>query len=435
MKKYAVERCLRWILSIIGISFFTLFSTLSPRADTIAIVFGAITVFLFIFFLLNGMRNFLNFFSVGMYNRRDELIGERTLYNLHPRKKIFALSLIAQIALIFAVYLISVAVNGYSDTVFGMYSKLFVEQNLYGIGDFANSAWNAFGLIPLPKLFGSLLSSLGLSSLELIIAFVFNCITVSCVCVCLYEVLILDYDRKVSVWGVIFLFISPSIAYLLMPYSGTAPFMLATLLFIYFMKTAQPIKGLICMLTAILINIMAVLLLVPFVLLSVKLFLKKQSSPTYCIILAIGIVITAIITTLLATNVIHVHGVELIYTKGFRFFFEGMGEAATRWNSYNSTATPMFFAIGAQLIALILLVHCAKRVDAAVNIFMMLWLALTPMAFSDPSMAVYSVCICPALPILIGASVKSTAHRLLIALIMTALTLLFYSVIFVFRLA
>lgn len=434
-KKFALERYLRWILPIIGVTFFTLFSAFSPRAGTISIVFGAVTVFLFIAFLLNGIRTFLNFFSVGMYNRNDELIGERTFYNMHPRKKIFLFSLIAQMLVIFAIYLISVAVNGYSDTVFGMYSRLFIEQNLYGIGDYANAAWNTFGVIALPKLFTRLFSALGLSSIETIIAFILNSITVSCVCVCIYEVLILDYDRKVSVWGVILLFVSPSVAYLLMPYSGAAPLMLTALLFIYFMKTAQPIKGLICMLAAILINIMAVLLFVPFILFSVKLILKKRNSKICCITLTVGTAITAIIATLVLTDIFPVPATNLIYAKGFRFFFEGMSEAAIRWNSYNSTATAMFFAIGAQLIALILLVHSAKRVDTATSLFTMLWFALTPMAFSDPSMAVYSVCICPTLPILVGTSVKSTTHRLLAILIIAALTLLFYSMIFVFRLA
>lgn len=125
---------------------------------------------------------------------------------------------------------------------------------------------------------------------------------------------------------------------------------------------------------------------------------------------------------------------KLIYPDGFRWFFEGLSAAVTRWNASPSTSLQMFFAIGAQIIALLLLILCARRVDAATNMLMAAWLALTPMAFSDPSMAVYAVCICPALPILTAASAKTRTQRLIVCAIILAAFVLFASLIFAYRL-
>ena len=102
MKK--AEKIIIWVLPIVIFAAFLCYAMLSPRAGSIAVITGAVSVFLFTAFLLRGARNVLNFFRVGMYNRRDELIGERTAYHMHPKKAIFIRSLIAQPLIIFLVY-------------------------------------------------------------------------------------------------------------------------------------------------------------------------------------------------------------------------------------------------------------------------------------------------------------------------------------------
>ena len=434
MKK--AEKIIIWVLPIVIFAAFLCYAMLSPRAGSIAVITGAVSVFLFTAFLLRGARNVLNFFRVGMYNRRDELIGERTAYHMHPKKAIFIRSLIAQPLIIFLVYLIFTAVNGYSGTAFSKYSAIFMQQNVYGIGIYANAAWDKLSLIPVPELWNELLALIGINNsvVTTVIAFAVNSVLVSLVCVMLYEVLLLDCDRRTSMNGVMLLFISPTILYLMMPNSGTAAMMLLSLMFIFYMKTSHPVKGLICMLAAITVNVLCAVLLVPFILFTVKLIVKRRGSAAPIAALCIGTVMVAGACALIASGVVSVPAAKLIYPDGFRWFFEGLSAAVTRWNASPSTSLQMFFAIGAQIIALLLLILCARRVDAATNMLMAAWLALTPMAFSDPSMAVYAVCICPALPILTAASAKTRTQRLIVCAIMLAAFVLFASLIFAYRL-
>ena len=171
-----------------------------------------------------------------------------------------------------------------------------------------------------------------------------------------------------------------------------------------------------------------------FILFTVKLIVKRRGSAAPIAALCIGTVLVAGACALIASGVVSVPAAKLIYPDGFRWFFEGLSAAVTRWNASPSTSLQMFFAIGAQIIALLLLILCARRVDAATNMLMAAWLALTPMAFSDPSMAVYAVCICPALPILTAASAKTRTQRLIVCAIILAAFVLFASLIFAYRL-
>lgn len=356
---------------------------------------------------------------------------------MHPWKLIALWTLLAQLMMIFFVYLIFVAVNGYSGTIFQRYSTIFMQQNAYGIGLLAHNAGSELALIPIIPWIMKLFSMLGLAEkgISTILIFIMNSIVVSADCVLLYEVLLLDCDRDTSARSLLLLFISPIILFMLMPLSGTAELFFFSLLFLYFMKTARPAWGLGCMIAAIAFNILAVLLLIPFIMLCIKLIVKKrrENAAVPIVSLCAGIVIVGGFIVLSASGIISTHAASLLYQNGFRWFFEGMTAAVMRWNSSPSSALAMFFAVGAQVAALLVSALCARRVDAATGALMLCWLALVPMAFSDPSMAVYSVCVCPALPILLAVSTGKRTARLVLVLFMLVVFIVFTSTVFAYR--
>lgn len=434
------ERIMTWILPIIALGVFISYATLSPRASTAAIVSAGAGIFLFTAAGLRMISSMLGFFVVPMYNRHDELIGERTKYHMHPRRKIFFRSLVMQVAAVFVIYLIFCAVNGYSGTVFQKYPIIFMQQNVYGIGLLAHNAASEIALLPVvSKLitFININGSIDTGILNLI-AFVLNSLIVSFGCVMLYEVLLLDNDRAVSSKALMTLFISPTILFLLMPLSGASVLFLLTLLFFYFMKTSRPLIGLFFMVEAIALNILALVLLIPFILLCIKLIIKSGGNKklrTFSITaLSVGIIGVGGLISLIGCGVIDSHAVSLMYPDGFRWYFEGMTAAILRWNASTSSALSMFFAIGAQVAALLLAALCAHRVDFSIGMFTLGWMAFVPMAFNDPSMAVYAVCICPSIPIMLSVSARRRTTGLVLWAFMLIVFVIFTSTVFVYRL-
>lgn len=434
------ERIMIWILPIIAFGVFLSYATLSPRASTAAIVSAGAGILLFTAVGLRMIRSMLGFFVVPMYNRHDELIGERTKYHMHPRRKIFFRSLVMQVVAVFVVYLIFCAVNGYSGTVFQKYSTIFMQQNAYGIGLLAHNAASEIALLPvISKLitFCDITLSIDAGIMNLI-AFILNSLIVSFGCVMFYEVLLLDNDRTISSNALFTLFISPAILFLLMSLSGASLLFLLSLLFFYFMKTSRPLIGLFFMVEAIILNILALVLVIPFVLLSIKLIVKNRKNKKLLAFsvtaLSVGIIGVGGLIALIGSGVVNSHAVSLMYPDGFRWYFEGMTAAILRWNASTSSALAMFFAIGAQSAALLLAVLCAHRVDFSIGMFTLGWLALVPMAFEDPSMAVYAVCVCPSIPIMLSVSAKRRTTRLVLWAFMLIVFVTFTSTVFAHRL-
>lgn len=435
------EKIITWILPIISLGVFICYSTLSKRADAIAILSAAVGIFIFTALGIRGIRSTLGFFILPMYNRRDELIGERTRFHMHPRWRIFFRTILMQIIVIFIVYLIFTAVNGYSGTIFNRYSTIFMHQNAYGIGLFAHNAGSELALLPiLSKLITYINITETISDgVFNLIAFIINSIIVSAGCVMLYEVMLLDYDRSTSLKSLNILFVSPLILFMLMPLSGTSLVFLLSLLFFYFMKTSRPLVGLFFMVEAILMNVLASILIIPFVLLCVKLIIKgakaKKNIVMPIMALSTGVIALAGIIGLIYYKVIGSHAISLIYPYGFRWYFEGLTAPIIRWNSSNSSALAMFFAISAQIAAALVAMRCIQNIDFSIAIFMISWLALTPMAFADPSMAVYAVCSCPVIPNMLSICARRRITRLILWLILAIVFFVFTSTVFAYRLA
>lgn len=387
------ERIISAAFAALLLAAFALFVLLCPRADRLSVVLCGVTFILIAAIALGSIRPMLTFFSAPLIKTDFESIGRRSRSRLHPRFSAAIISLLAQMLIIFAVYLLFTLRNGYCGTVFTVFNELFVRS------------------IPafIPQ-----------SEYTVLFAFILNSLVISVLAVLLYEFMLLDHDKRTSLFSVGLLLVSPAMLCLLMPFSGCSLLTLCTLLCFFFLKTARPLRALGFLALSVLVNPSGIILIVPFALYAVKLIKKNRSERkriapeivSLSLLLALVLAAGAVMALKLR---IPAPAYEL-FPNGFRFFFETASEAAARLSSPAA-------AICTEFLILILLAVCAGRLDFPILVCSFLFIAVLPSALA-PSAAMYALLACPTLPILIGTAAEGkTLRTLSCVLLPTALAL------------
>lgn len=422
-------------ISAVVLAAFVLFTLFCRRATSPGVIGAAVSLILFTIALTLTARKFPEYFKSPMFRITGEL-GERSTRRLHPRFRLALFSFAGQLIMIFVIYLLYTGINGYHGTVFQMYGELFMQANPHGIGELAHNAAERFSLIPLlPKLvlfFSKPIGSLPAS------AFILNSTLCSCASVTLYEYLLFDNTKHTSLRAFIVLYLSPIIVYLLMPLSGASLLLLLSVASMLAIRKNKPILAFIFFVINVTTNIFSVLLIVPLTLSAVKLCISLHKSGKKILkpILANSIIL-AILATLIVfflTGHFRPSALKIVYPRGFRFFFESLGNYVSKWVNSPSTANAMFVAIASQLLFGLTLVLSVGRLDLSDSLFLLIWYMLTPLCTNTLQMGVFFTCTCPLLPSALSVSAKSRRGFLIQTIIMSAAMIMFVSGIFVKRL-
>ena len=372
------ERIISVTVAALLLAAFALYAFLCPRADKLSVVLSGITFILIAAVILPNVRSMLAFFGAPL-NRTDfEAIGERSRSRLHPRFSVAIVAFFAQLLIIFVIYLLFALRNGYCGTLFTVFRKLFVRS------------------IP---------SFIPRSEYTVLIAFILNSIVISVLAVVLYEFMLLDHDKRASLFSVGLLLVSPAVFYLLMPFSGYSLLMLCTLLCLFLLKTARPLRALIFLVLSVLVNTSGIILIVPFVLYAVKLIKKNRSegrriSPE---IVSLSLLLAFIIAAVIALELYIPASAYEFFPNGFRFFFETASEAAARLSRPVVTVCTQF-------LLLILLALFAGRLDFPILVHSFLFITVLPSALA-PSTSMYALLACPTLPVVIGTAAEKKPWR------------------------
>lgn len=221
---------------VLLLAFFA-YSFFSTRASGLGFVLSALTVFFVSLILVRLVPRFVSFFQTSEPLTTAEKLGERSLSHLHPHLKIIAASLLAQLALIYLIYALDGIRNGYTQTVFESYSRLFISPHGLLFGSEMRNGISALGFISLilPSFFERTIVGSGL----VLPVFLINTILNSLVTINLYELLVIDYDKRSAKFGCVLLYTSPTVLLILQPLSWTSIFLVFALFSVYLTRKGK----------------------------------------------------------------------------------------------------------------------------------------------------------------------------------------------------
>lgn len=164
-------------------------------------------------------------------------LGARSRRRLHPWLQIVLSAFIIQFITIAAIYAADMNLNGYSGTVIQTYARLFITGK--GSPVCAPDALSGLGLLSalgeyvFPRAIAAGIgvyrdaALLGIPTAGLV--FALNTISVCAAAVMLYELMLLDFEKRTAVFSVRVLLFSPMFVLLLQPTSGLSVFLLFSL--------------------------------------------------------------------------------------------------------------------------------------------------------------------------------------------------------------
>lgn len=438
MKK--LERILSYGIPAALLCGFLAYAVLNRRADTVMLVCGSVSILMIAFVCFRGLTPFAKYCMCSTPAPLYEQLGERSRRRMHQTLKIILLSLIAQIVFISGIYTIYNAVNGFSGTIFNKYPEMFMQSNSFGLGEYAHNAGESLALLQLIPLLSDLIG--GSAGQGVLCAFLINTAFVCALTVMLHRVMLFDYDRRVSFETLLILFLSPAMVYLLMPQSGAAPNLLFSLCALYFLRKKEYLTGGIFCTLSVLCNVLGILLMVPLIMETVKSLDLKSKGEKHRSSKAVLKALFAMLLPLSAAGLSFAAArittyvqspLKILYRSGFRFFFEDLGLLVSNWNLSQTSANAMFTAIVAYLGFGAMLGLAAKRMHSPFAVFTLAWYAIAPAAVGDPAMLLYSLCLCPTLPIITANCLKKRLSRYILMAVLLAAQIIFVSIIFVRR--
>ena len=421
---------------------FAAYAFFSPRAGLPTVIGAAVYLILFALAAIACIKGFLNFFTAPDELPPSASLGERSIKRLHPIGKIILYSFIAQLVFIIAVYALNNLINGFRGTIFDWYGNAFVS----GIAGSATDALNAsekFAVIPFLPYFISFISELiGID--QTLPAFILNTFAVMALCVVLYELMLLDFDKKTSSFAVVLLLISPAAVYMMMPLSGNALFLLLVLLvFLEYRKGRPFISGLLAMLAAM-VNIFGFLLFIPLIIGGIRNCIlakqiksedekdkkdKKINAVSKMLLSFIPLLaLLAFVLTLHFSSAGATQPFKQLYPQGFRFFFEAFNEPAAGIANREFTFSVLYQILPLLFLGILFCV-CLNEIRSSYAVCCLLLLAFAPTVFGT-DMFPYTSALFPVLPVLLSAKLKTKKTRIIGGFIVFALQILFISTVF-----
>ena len=216
---------------------FAVFAAFSKRADRAGILFGGAAALVFQLLIFRLLPVFFDFFTEDETKSPCADLGARSRRRLHPWLQIVLSAFIIQFITIAAIYAADMNLNGYSGTVLQAYARLFITGK--GSPVCAPDALSGLGLLSalgeyvFPRAIAAGIgvyrdaALFGVPTAELV--FALNTISVCAAAVMLYELMLLDFEKRTAVFAVRVLLFSPMFVLLLQPTSGLSVFLLFSL--------------------------------------------------------------------------------------------------------------------------------------------------------------------------------------------------------------
>ena len=427
---------------------FAAYAVFSSRAGLATVIGAAAYLIMFAFAAIACIKGFLDFFREPDALPPSASLGARSRKRLHPTGKIILYSLLAQVVFILAVYILNNLINGFQRTIFDWYGDAFVNSaSPFSTGSAIAS--EKFAVIPFLPNFTALISNLtGID--QALPAFILNTVTVTVLCVVLYEFMLLDFNKRTASFAVVLLLISPAAVYMMMPLSGNALFVLLTLLVFLMRRKGKPfLCGIFAMLAAM-VNIFGFLLFIPVLLEGIRGCIlaahidtadndngeskaRKRDKKAK----AVSETVTSLVPLLaLMIFILVVHfasigpefPLENIYPQEFRFFFEAFNEPALSIADREFTFRAVYQILPLAGLGILLCV-CLNGIRSSYAILLMLLFAFAPTVFGT-EMFPYASALFPVLPVLLASKLKSRKLRIIAGFVVFALQILFISTVF-----
>ena len=425
MQKKGVRTALAYALPGLLSVGFAVFAAFSKRADRAGILFGGAAVLVFMLLIFRLLPVFFDFFTEDEKKPPCADLGARSRSRLHPWVQIILSAFIIQLITIAAIYAADMNLNGYSGTVLQTYARLFITGK--GSSVCAPDALSGLGLLSalgeyvFPRAIAAGIgvyrdaALLGISTAGLV--FALNTISVCAAAVMLYELMLLDFEKRTAVFAVRILLFSPMLILLLLPASGLSIFLLFSLAAAYCARRGYYVRSGLFAAAASAFNVFGLLLaLLPITEGIRACRLKKRGgekiagSSVRC---AAGALLPAAVSACIIGGLIYCDMLNDCFLKaavglrqGFRFIFE----SSVGLLSLNA---PEIWVSFAACITLILLLFAGgRKIRLSYSLFCFAWLAIAlPNVNAEYILALTAAF--PFLPLFVSAIAENRAMRVI----------------------
>ena len=416
---------------VLALGVFAAFALLSKRTGVVELLSAGATLVFFVSVLIRALPTLYSFFRSDERPTTAEKLGERSIRTLHPVKGLILGSIIIQICAIYAVFAVSGFFGRNSGTVFQEYPRLFIGSHGTLFGENTRTLVSSLGLLSfvLPDHIERIVSG----SWLVYPVFILNAAVITGLTVLIYELLILDHDRKSSVFAATFLLVSPSILLMLQPLSGTSLFIASVLLSFFLLRKHYPVLSGTAAAFGCLFNIFSSLMFAPIIIEGVHqaVYAHKREEKVSGRVTAC--VFGALIPLACAA------GAFALWYLGFRGMYAFNGDVRFFLEPLGRLITAKPFDAGLRAVALAAAVYTAlitfisaKRIRFSFTLFSLLYLALAPSILSC-DLLTYSIFAFPLLAVNSQEVLSRRYLRTVSSFVMAAVTLLVIIFLFVRR--
>lgn len=440
MQKKSVRTALTYALPGLVSVGFAVFAAFSKRADRAGILFGGAAALVFQLLIFRLLPVFFDFFTENEEKSPCADLGVRSRRRLHPWLQIVLSAFIIQFITIAAIYAADMNLNGYSGTVLQTYARLFITGK--GSPVCAPDALSGLGLLSalgeyvFPRAIAAGIgvyrdaALLGIPTAGLV--FALNTISVCAAAVMLYELMLLDFEKRTAVFAVRVLLFSPMFVLLLQPTSGLSVFLLFSLAAAYCARRGYYVRSGLFAAAASAFNVFGLLLaLLPITEGIRACRLKKRNGEKFAGSCAAGALLPAAVSAGMIGGLLYCGMLNDCFLKGaigLRHGFGFMFESASGLLSLNA---PEIWVSAVSCIVLILLLFAGgRRIRLSYSLFCFAWMAIA-LPNVDAKYILVLTAEFPFLPLFVSAIAKSRAVRVIIGVLGFACEIAFAALMFI----
>lgn len=410
---------------------FAAFAMLSSRTGLTELLSAGASIIFFAAVLIRALPSLYSFFRSDERPTTSEKIGERSIRRIHPVRGLVIGSLLIQLCAIYAVFAASGFFGRNSGTIFHEYPRLFIGSHGVLFGENTRTIISSLGLLSfvLPDHIERIVAGSGL----VYPVFFLNAAVITALTVLIYELLILDHDRKSSIFAATLLLVSPAILLMLQPLSGTSLFIASVLLSFFLLRKRHPVLSGAAAAFGCLFNIFASLMFAPIIIEGVHQAMWAHRRGEKVSGRVVGCVFGALIPIACAAAAFTLWFLGFkgmsAFNGEFRFFFEPLGRLLT---AAPFDAALRAVALAAMAFTAIITFISAKRIRFSFTAFSLLYLALAPSILSADLM-LYSLFAFPLLAVNSQEVLSRRYLRTVSSFVMAAATALMLIFLFVRR--
>ena len=415
---------------------FAVFAAFSKRADRAGILFGGAAALVFQLLIFRLLPASFDFFTEDETKSPCADLGTRSRRRLHPWLQIVLSAFIIQFITIAAIYAADMNLNGYSGTVIQAYARLFITGK--GSPVCAPDALSGLGLLSARAIAAGIgvyrdAALLGIPTAGLV--FALNTISVCAAAVMLYELMLLDFEKRTAVFAVRVLLFSPMFVLLLQPTSGLSVFLLFSLAAAYCARRGYYVRSGLFAAAASAFNVFGLLLaLLPITEGIRACRLKKRNGEKFagsCARCAAGALLPAAASAGMIGGLLYCGMLNDCFLKGAIGLRQGFGSMFESAFGLLSLNAPEIWVSAVSCIVLILLLFAGgRRIRLSYSLFCFAWMAIA-LPNVDAKYILVLTAAFPFLPLFVSAIAKSRAVRVIVGVLGFACEIAFAALMFI----